>query len=231
MSPYSRAKVRGRTLFAILRAACSEAWNAHVGHPFVQRLGDGSLPEPCFRRYLAQDYLFLIHFTRAYGLAVYKSDCLEDIRQAAAGLAAIIDQELSLHVSYCRRWAIDADALEDAPEADATMAYTRYVLERGVAGDLLDLEVALAPCIVGYAEIGRTLAADAASGRPDNPYREWIEMYAGADYQAVAAAHVSHMDRLLARRGGPGRLPSLITTFDQATRLEVAFWDMGLGTS
>lgn len=221
----------GTTLFSTLRGACTEAWTTYVGHPFVRGLADGSLPEPCFRRYLAQDYLFLIHFARAYGLAVYKSDSLEGIRQAAAGLAAIVDQELSLHVSYCRRWGVDERALAEAPEADATMAYTRYVLERGLAGDLLDLQVALAPCIVGYAEIGQRLADDAASVAADNPYREWIEMYAGADYQAVAAAHVAHMDRLMARRGGDGRLPSLITTFEQATRLEAAFWDMGLGAS
>ena len=115
-----------------------------------------------------------------------------------------------------------------APEAEATMAYTRYVLEKGLAGDLLDLQVALAPCIVGYAEIGGALAGDAATRLDGNPYRAWIEMYAAADYQAVAAAHVVHMDRLMDRRGGPGRLESLATTFRQATRLEAAFWQMGL---
>lgn len=217
----------GSTLFATLRAACAEAWGTYVSHRFVREIADGSLPEPCFRRYLEQDYLFLIHFARAYGLAVYKSDSVEDLRQASAGLAAIVDRELSLHVSYCRKWGVDERALADAPEFDATMAYTRYVLERGLAGDILDLQVALAPCIVGYAEIGQRLAESAGPDAP-NPYREWIEMYAGADYQAVAAAHVAHMDRLMERRGGPGRLPSLITTFDQATRLEAAFWDMGL---
>jgi thiaminase/transcriptional activator TenA len=30
------------------------------------------------------------------------------------------------------------------------------------------------------------------------------------------------------RRGGAGRLAALATTFRQATRLEAAFWQMGL---
>ncbi len=34
---------------------------------------------------------------------------------------------------------------------------TRFVLDRGMAGDLLDLHVALAPCVLGYAEIGTAL--------------------------------------------------------------------------
>jgi thiaminase/transcriptional activator TenA len=216
------------TLFAKLRSACAAEWDAYTAHAFVRGLADGSLPEACFRHYLIQDYLFLVHFARAYGLAAFKADTLEDIRAAAAGLSAMVDQEMRLHVAYCAEWGLGEAEMAAAPEADATIAYTRYVLERGLAGDLLDLQVALAPCIVGYAEIGRALADDPATVIDGNPYQAWIEMYASADYQAVADAHVAHMDRLMHRRGGPGRLEALSTTFHQATRLEAAFWEMGL---
>jgi thiaminase len=36
------------------------------------------------------------------------------------------------------------------------------------------------------------------------------------------------LDRLDAARGGPGRRPDLVRIFRQATRLETAFWQMGL---
>ena len=52
-------------LFRRLRAAAAETWSGYTWHPFVQRLSDGSLPLPAFRRYLIPDYLFLIHFARA----------------------------------------------------------------------------------------------------------------------------------------------------------------------
>jgi thiaminase/transcriptional activator TenA len=216
------------TLFAKLRSACAVEWDAYTAHAFVRGLADGSLPEACFRHYLIQDYLFLVHFARAYGLAAFKADTLEDIRAAAAGLSAMVDQEMQLHVAYSAEWGLGEAEMAAAPEADATIAYTRYVLERGLAGDLLDLQVALAPCIVGYAEIGRALADDPATMIDGNPYRAWIEMYASADYQSVASDHVAQMDRLMDRRGGPGRLDTLVTTFRQATRLEAAFWEMGL---
>ena len=61
-----------------------------------------------------------------------------------------------------------------------------------------------------------------------NPYRDWIEMYASDDYRDVARATVSRLDQLMERRGGPGRFETLVTTFRQATRLEAAFWEMGL---
>jgi len=214
------------SLFARLREAVHDDWHDYVCHAFVEQLGEGTLPEASFRRYLVQDYLFLIHFARAYALAAYKSRDLEDIRQAAEGLRTIADTEMRLHIEYCAEWGLSEEDMAATPEARETMAYTRYVLEAGHAGDVLDLHVALAPCIVGYAEIGSMLAS---KGRIEgNPYRAWIEMYASSDYQATARRQVKHLDRLLARRGGEGRFDSLAATFGEATRLEAAFWDMGL---
>lgn len=214
------------SLFARLRAACKPEWDAYTKHSFVRQLGKGTLPEASFKRYLVQDYLFLIHFGRAYALAAYKSRTLEDIREAAAGLSTIVDTEMRLHVAYCREWGISEAELAAVPEAQETMAYTRYVLESGMAGDVLDLYVALAPCLVGYAEIGSALASEGSP--PQNPYRAWIEMYTSNEFQTAARRTVSQMDRLMKIRGGEGRFDSLATTFREATRLEAAFWGMGL---
>jgi thiaminase/transcriptional activator TenA len=216
------------TLFARLRAAARPSWEAYVGHPFVRGLADGSLPEAAFRRYLTQDYLFLIHFARAYALAAFKHAGLVDIRGAAATLNALIDHEMRLHVQYCASWGIDEAAMEAEPEAEETMAYTRYVLERGLAGDVLDLEVALAPCVIGYAEIGARLAADPARKREGNPYRAWQEMYAGVEFQGVAAEAIARLDRLGAARGAEARFGELARSFEAACRLEARFWQMGL---
>ncbi len=219
------------SLFARLRAASGQAWGAFVGHPFVRQLAAGTLDEGCFRYYLSQDYLFLIHFARAYGLAAFKAETIADIRAAAGGLSAMIDQEMRLHVDYCRGWGLSEAEMARAEEDAATLAYTRFVLERGLAGDLLDLQVALAPCILGYAEIGRALLDAPSTVLAGNPYRAWIEMYASVDYQAVATAHSRQMDELFARRGSEPRLPALATTFTQATRLETAFWQMGFAAT
>jgi thiaminase/transcriptional activator TenA len=214
------------TLFARLKDACAVEWQAYTEHAFVRAIGDGSLPEAAFRHYLGQDYLFLIQFARAYGLAVYKADMVEDMRAAAASLSAILDVEMELHVKFCAGWGLSEDDMVALPEDSATMAYTRFVLETGMAGDILDLHAALAPCIVGYAEIGAALAE--GDGPKDNPYAEWIAMYAGDEYQQVARDEIATLQRLGARRGAAARFDSLAHTFQAATRLEADFWAMGL---
>lgn len=218
----------GGGLFESLKAGAATEWHAYTEHEFVAGLADGSLPETAFRHYLAQDYLFLIHFARAYALAAYKADNLDDLRQAAGGMSAILDVEMGLHVEYCRGWGLSEEEMAGVPEDPRCVAYTRYVLERGMAGDLLDLHVALAPCMIGYGEIGRRLAEDPATVRDGNPYMAWIDMYAGPEYQDVVAAELATLDRLMERRGGPGRTDSLQEIFRTATRLEADFWQMGL---
>jgi len=216
------------TLFGRLRSACADEWAEYCSHEFVQRIGDATLPEQNFRYYLEQDYLFLIHFSRAWALAVYKADTLADMQAAASTLNAHINYEMGLHVKYCAGWGLTEQEMELKNEARANMAYTRYVLERGLSGDVLDLHVALAPCVIGYAIIGKNLLNDPKTKLEGNPYKDWIEMYSGEELQNVAKAAVINLDRLAASRMGAGRFESLVKTFHQATSLEIGFWDMGL---
>src|SRR6266851_635125 len=215
-------------LFSRLVQASDQAWRAYTRHEFVLHLASGDLPEAAFRRYLVQDYLFLLHFARAWGLAIYKSETLAEMRRAQSLVAATLETEIGLHIEYCRGWGLSEAAMAEEPEALETIAYTRFVLDRGLAGDRLDLEVALAPCVVGYAEIAAERIADPATHHDGNPYREWLDMYAGAEYQSLAREATLALDEQFQRRGGEGRFPALAASFATAARLEGDFWTMGL---
>lgn len=214
--------------FAAWRGAAPD-WEAFVGHAFVRGLGDGTLPHPSFLNYLVQDYVFLTHFARAWALAVVKADTLEEMRAAAATVDALINHEMQLHVRTCAGAGIPESRLAAAEEAPENLAYTRYVLEAGFSGDLLDLLAALAPCVLGYGEIGARLAGE----RTAETYRDWIATYGGADYQQLCRNVGALIDAALERRLGPDfaatpRWQSLTGRFAMATRLEAGFWDMGL---
>ncbi len=215
------------SFFERLKAAAPAEWRAYTEHPFTNGMADGSLAQAAFRHYLVQDYLFLIEFARANALSVYKSPSLADMREGAAGLSAILDVEMDLHVKLCAGWGLSRDDLEQARAAAETLAYTRYVLDAGMRGDLLALKVALAPCVIGYAEIATRLAARAQAQAATNPYRVWIAEYAGEPYQEVAAKARAHLNRLADRYATPAREAELIAIFKEATRLEAEFWEMG----
>jgi len=216
------------TLFDRLVEACADDWRAYVEHPFVEMMATGRLPEAAFRHYLVQDYLFLIQFARAYALAAYKGRTMEEMRYGLDGLRAILDGEMALHVRYCAGWGLTPADLEAADEDMPTTAYTRFVLDWGVRGDLLDLHVALAPCMIGYAVIARRLAAIPGALADSNPYAPWIAEYASDGYQQLAASTVAHLEALSGGAVGDVRFRQIAGIFAQASRLEAAFWQMGL---
>lgn len=209
--------------------ACQPEWNAYTQHPFVNQLGSGELEQPCFLHYLKQDFLFLKQYARAYALAIYKARTLMDMRLALPSVTALLETEIFHHVHYCENWDLSEQDLENEPEDVATVAYTRYVLDAGMQGDIVDLYVALAPCAIGYAVIGQRLIEDPKTIIEDNPYRTWIELYAGDDFQQNVAKSKVHLDGLLreisleSQRG-----QALIHTFKTATQMEIAFWQQGL---
>ncbi|MPZ12442.1 MAG: thiaminase II [Kiloniellaceae bacterium] len=219
----------GSAVFAAWRRAAAEDWQAYTRHAFVRGLGDGSLPKTAFLRYLVQDYIFLANFARAWALGVVKAGDLEEMRAAAATVDALVNQEMQLHVKACAAAGIPEKTLLAAEEEIENLAYTRFVIDAGLSGDFLDLLAALAPCVLGYGEIGAWLG-DAAD---DKTYADWIDSYAASDYQALCLSVGRLIDRAAGARLGAApqaspRWADLCQTFRKATRLEVAFWDMGL---
>lgn len=68
----------------------------------------------------------------------------------------------------------------------ACTAYTRYVLDIGQSEDWLGLQVAIAPCLLGYGAIAKQLHVDPRTKMEGNTYWKWILNYVAEDYvQAV----------------------------------------------
>ena len=216
--------------FTEWRKVAGQEWHDYTHHEFVEGIRLGTLPQPAFMNYLVQDYMFLINFSRAWAFAVVKAGTLEEMQACSRTVDTLLQTELgALHTEICAKAGLTPEALAEVEEAVPNVAYTRYVLDSGLSGDFLDLLAALAPCVLGYGEIGLRLARDSA---PDNPYAEWIATYAGAAYQA-SCVEVGHLlDSAVARRLGDHaqatpRWTELSKRFTMATRLEVGFWGLG----
>ena len=204
-------------------------WLAYTQHNFVNQLASGDLTKTAFQHYLQQDYLFLKQYARAYALAIYKSDSIEDMLPNLACLTGLIEQEIQLHINCCKEWGLEEQALNELEEGVATVAYTRFVLDVGQAGDLTDLLVALAPCALGYAQIGFSLDHDTKTLKHGNPYLEWIETYASNEFIESALAQMAHLESLLQNiPADSARWTKLSRIFATATRMEAAFWQQGL---
>ncbi|KAJ5805049.1 hypothetical protein N7474_010936 [Penicillium riverlandense] len=202
-------------------------WERFTYHDFVDGMGQGSLPIERFKEYLVQDYLYLVQFARSNALAAYKAKSMESI-SASARIVLHIEREMALHLEYCASFGLTKQEMENHPERIACTAYSRYILDVGQSDDWLALQMALAPCLIGYSTIARRLHGEEKTLRQGNQYWKWIENYVAEDYtQAVqlgSALLEEHMSKV-----SPSRMEELIQIFVRATELEISFWDMGLG--
>lgn len=203
-------------------------WQEYIHHPFVQQLANGTLPRACFQHYLKQDYLFLFQYNRALSLGIYKAENFTQMKAAQEAIGALL-YEIQLHIQYCERWGIDENTLFRTEESAACVAYTRYVLDAAMTGGLSELYTALAPCAIGYAVIAKQIVESGVSPE-NNPYQAWIDTYSGEAFQRAAQNAIETLDALCAGCS-KAQLAKLQQIFNTATRMEAAFWQMGLDLS
>ena len=200
-------------------------WQQYVEHDFVKQLANGTLPAECFRHYLKQDYLYLFHYSRAFALAIFKAKNFSQMEIPRKSLESIC-QEIQLHLAYCRQWSISEAEIFATQESAACVAYTRYLLDCGATGGLAEIYAAITPCAVGYAQIARYITENYPRVA-NNPYQTWIDTYASAAFQQEAEETSAFLTALCADFT-PTQQNHIQHIFTTATRMEIAFWQMGL---
>ena len=213
--------------YQTLRHNCP-TWNDYTQHDFVKQLAAGTLAADSFRHYLVQDYLYLIHYTRVMALSVYKSDTLAQMRVGQAGINAMLDMEIGMYLDFCRQWSIPLEQVENASESAVTIAYSRYILDAAMTGSLAELYAAIAPCLMGYGEIGKRIKEQGFI--TDNPYQPWINVFSSDEFQAITAQNEAQIDTLLAA-ASPAQADKFQRLFNTAARMEVNFWQQALDLS
>ena len=217
-------------IFSILKEDNLSNWNSYIKHDFVIKLTSSSLNKKIFLNYLIQDYLFLIQFSKAWSLAIVKSDTLYEMKVAANTVNGLINFEMDLHIDLCGSYGISKIDLENANEENENIAYTRYVLEAGYSGDLLDLLAALIPCVLGYGEIG---VNNAKVIPEDYMYHKWLKTYSSKEYQKICDEVANMFDNAILLRLDKNYKDSykwnnIKKIFRKAVLLEVDFWNMAM---
>lgn len=209
------------TLSERLYQAAALIWQKTLTHPFVIGLGDGTLPLENFQFYMCQDYVFLIEYSRLLALATAKAPDLMTMGRFANLLDATLNREMALHREFAVQCGISTEALAATRPAPTAYAYTRHLVRVAALGDLAEIVAALLPCQWGYCEIGQTLAH---RGKPAHApfYSQWIDMYASAEFAALADWLRGLLDSLENRVGDE----QLLETFCTSARYEYLFWEM-----
>ena len=188
-----------------LALGSGELWDLGTHAEFLDAVGDGSLPEDVFNRWLVQDYLFVRGFAAFASLTVSRTP-----RPAQsvliAGLSAL-DDELDWFEARARTKSLDLGG-----ELHPTCQ--RYVDFLIAAGYSQPFQVLLA--IFYGVEVAYTVAWGRLEAQ--GPYAEFISRWTHEDFQTYVRALL----RIADEHAHPGQQEM----FDQVMSHERDFWQM-----
>jgi thiaminase/transcriptional activator TenA len=208
-----------------LQERVKEIWEKTHQHPFVVGIGKGDLPVESFIRYMKQDYVFLIDYSKLFALGSVKARDLETMAVFAKLLHETLHGEMELHRGYAAKFGITRQQLEETKLYPINLAYTRYMLNVAQNGTLEELISALLPCMWSYWEISKMLAIKYPTASDHPLYGDWIKMYSSSEFGSLAIWLIELLDQLTEGKS-ERELAILEEHFLTTSRFEYMFWDM-----
>lgn len=204
-----------------LRRRAEPDWTAVVEHRFVGELADGSIDPVVFRRYLVQDFAFVVELVRLVGHAVGQAPSMAAARRLSAFLGVLTDDENDYFERAFDALEVPRDHRSEPPRADVTDAFADLL---GRAAHEGDYEETLA-VLLAVEWIYLAWATSVAEATPGAFYlREWIDLHANEEFVAFVDGLREELDDR-----GPAlnarRQRRLDRGFRRAVSLEVDFFD------
>jgi thiaminase/transcriptional activator TenA len=187
--------------------------------PFNQELTKGTLPKEKFIHYLMQDTLYLSDFAKALAQTASRLSDNDKVHQFMKFSLEAIQAERNYYLNYIEKNALDSPLIQE--QSPACFMYTNYLLKTATLAPVEEAVASLLPCFWIYREVGTKMAKEQKN---DNPYHEWIALYASDQFDASVKAAIAITNQL-------GELASLsiqdkmVSAFVRSTQLEWLFWD------
>jgi len=193
-------------------------YSSIIGMPFINEMKEGVLPVSKFQFYMQQDACYLEHFARALALIGARATDLNDALSFIRFAENAIVVENALHESYFVDFGVTSG---DAP-APACHHYIHF-LKSTAALDAVEIAMAaVLPCFWIYKEVGDHIYQ--SQQKQGNPYKKWIDTYAGDEFGVAVKMAIDICDRAAAGTTEAVRA-AMTEAFVSASRLEFDFWD------
>jgi thiaminase/transcriptional activator TenA len=194
---------------------------------FIDEMLAGTLDERIMAKYLVQDSIYLKQYSKVLAMVAARADDPHIVQTMALASHTALVVEGSLHSTFLKDFGAEGQAA-DAEPSPACFAYTNYLLAQAHSKSLPVAMASILPCYVIYNDVGRHILAQwkdkGESVRTSHPYRKWIEMYGGEDFNAATAQACKICDQLAAAATEDTR-QEMMHAYLQASRLEWMFWD------
>jgi thiaminase/transcriptional activator TenA len=198
-------------------------WDRCAETPFVRELQAGTLPLEKFKQYMIQDSIYLKHYARVYGKAIYHAATLKEIQTYYSILNFVTDTESAVRLNYLSQFGMTDDDIELIAPLPENQNYIDFMISIAEQGDGCAILMAVLPCMLSYSYIFRKLASE--PGSRASRYWDFIQDYADERYAESCKEWCAFAEQ----KCGPlscERKSRLSGIFEKASYLEYDFWNM-----
>lgn len=187
--------------------------------PFIEQLSEGTLPKEKFQFYMVQDAMYLADYGRVLAaLGSKASDNQMALDFFEFGKNALV-VESALHKSYFKEFELDPDLRH---QLEPICHHYVHYLKSCIAFEPIEVAAAaVLPCFWIYKEVGDHIYAGQKGA---NPYKSWIDTYAGEDFAEGVKKAKTYCDSL-AENTTENMRKRMLDAFQTSSRLEYMFWD------
>ncbi|WP_182199293.1 thiaminase II [Paraliobacillus salinarum] len=205
-----------------IRKEIDVVWKASVEHPFVEGIGNGTLPLENFRFYVMQDSYYLSHFAKVQSLGGAKAKDLETTNNMNKHAQGTYEAELALHRTFAKQLDISELDLKEFKPAPTAYAYTSHLYQAAYQGHLGDIIASILPCYWIYYDVGENLK----DKTPNQPiFEEWISAYGSDWFRTLVEEQITRLDQIAETVTAQER-DRMKHHFFTSVQYEYMFWDM-----
>lgn len=204
-----------------LRKRSEPAWTEATTHRFTRELGDDSLDDEVFRRYLVQDYVFLETLVGVFGHAVGDAPTMEAKSRLTAFLGTLTADENDYFERSFKALGVLEEEYVNPDLMPTTRAFEDLLQRAARQGGYAETLSVLVPAEWIYLE----WATAVADSPPSRFYlAEWIDLHTVEEFENF----VGWLREELDREGdavSPRRQRRLARFFQRTVEHEVAFFE------
>ena len=208
-----------------MSAAVKDIWTEYYTHPFVKGIEDGTLDREKFRYYIIQDYLYLIEYTKVFGIGIAKAKSAEVTKLFASYVHLLTEGEMDIHRGYMGIFGVTEKELADTPRALDNLSYTSYMLRIAYEEGEAEVLAAILSCAYSYEMIARNIVKNNPASVDHEFYGDWIKGYASDEYSKENAVLFEMLEKLTEHYTDEQKR-HIVDIYVACSRYELAFWDL-----
>lgn len=210
----------------ILFERVKDIWEGYLEHPFIVKLGEGTLDKEKFKNYLIQDYLYLVEYSKVFAQAIVKSESVEEMKFYLQALRGTVEDETAVHIEYLEYFGYSREKTEKCKMLIPNINYTSYMQSVALKGNMKEIAMAVMPCTWSYYYIGTNLREKYSNSLEGNFYKGWIEEYSSESFEITIGKWFEYINDICKELDEEEK-EELIQIFINSSIYEMEFWNMG----